>query len=330
MDYYPFGWEMPGRSVNPERARFTFNGIEQTPELSSGHLSTFFREYDARNPRWWATDPYNQYHSPYLFSGNNPITTVDPSGGWGGKRKAKEYANAHGISHDRIYKDGNGNYGIDEATITYDSDGLITEVEVTSHNFGKSDWGSFWSGTAQHGYEFASGVGNTLSAANIGTDVINKEGNDSYSNTYRVGQVVGNVVAGVQGAVEIVGSAAGLAAGGGISGGSAGTLSLAGAGIATGSAALGLHGMSVLNNAWNNSMKMSFDDDDFDIPLKKGQDHMKGGKKAERDKDFGIKDKGFWNWWHTIKSKMSGKGRSKDIKSKEQADELYDEYKNLD
>ena len=61
---------------------------------------------------------------------------------------------------------------------------------------------------------------------------------------------------------------------------------------------------------------------------KKVVDFMKGGKKAARDRNFGIKDKGFWKWWHKRKGKMSGKGRGKDIKSKSQADDLYREYKN--
>jgi len=32
--------------------------------------------------RWIPLDPYNQYYSPYLGMGNNPINSVDPDGGW--------------------------------------------------------------------------------------------------------------------------------------------------------------------------------------------------------------------------------------------------------
>jgi len=32
-------------------------------------------------------------------------------------------------------------------------------------------------------------------------------------------------------------------------------------------------------------------------------DHMKGDKRNKRDKDFGIKDKEFWRWWHQQKTK---------------------------
>jgi len=39
------------------------------------------RMWDSRLARWTSTDPYGQYHSPYLGMGNNPINGVDPDGG---------------------------------------------------------------------------------------------------------------------------------------------------------------------------------------------------------------------------------------------------------
>ena len=38
--------------------------------------------YDGRVGRWMTTDPYSQYHSPYLAMGNDPINLVDPDGGF--------------------------------------------------------------------------------------------------------------------------------------------------------------------------------------------------------------------------------------------------------
>jgi hypothetical protein len=32
--------------------------------------------------RWFAPDPYGQYHSPYLAMGNNPVSQIDPDGGY--------------------------------------------------------------------------------------------------------------------------------------------------------------------------------------------------------------------------------------------------------
>lgn len=39
--------------------------------------------YDAKIGRWLSVDPRNQYWSPYVGMGNNPIKTIDPTGGKG-------------------------------------------------------------------------------------------------------------------------------------------------------------------------------------------------------------------------------------------------------
>jgi RHS repeat-associated protein len=40
------------------------------------------RMYDARFGRWISPDPYGQYYSPYLAMGNNPVSSLDPDGGY--------------------------------------------------------------------------------------------------------------------------------------------------------------------------------------------------------------------------------------------------------
>jgi hypothetical protein len=37
--------------------------------------------YDGRVGRWMTTDPYSEFHSPYLAMGNSPVGTIDPDGG---------------------------------------------------------------------------------------------------------------------------------------------------------------------------------------------------------------------------------------------------------
>ncbi len=49
----------------------------------------------------------------------------------------------------------------------------------------------------------------------------------------------------------------------------------------------------------------------------------KPGKQKQRDRDFGIKDKGFWDWWHKIKQK----GGYGNIENKQDADSWYGDYK---
>ncbi len=79
-DYYPFGMPMPNRTLSgAEEYRYAYQGQEVDPE--TGKEAFQLRLWDSRIGRWLTTDPYSQYHSPYLGMGNNPITMVDPDGG---------------------------------------------------------------------------------------------------------------------------------------------------------------------------------------------------------------------------------------------------------
>ena len=79
-DYYPFGWTMPGRHGG-NSYRYAYQGQEKDEE--TGWEAFELRMYDGRVGRWMTTDPYSQYHSPYLAMGNNPIGMIDPDGGQG-------------------------------------------------------------------------------------------------------------------------------------------------------------------------------------------------------------------------------------------------------
>ncbi|MEM9648655.1 MAG: RHS repeat-associated core domain-containing protein [Bacteroidota bacterium] len=77
-DYFPFGSPMPGRNIVGDY-RYAFQGQEKDPE--TGMEAFQLRLWDSRIGRWLTPDPYNQFHSPYLGMGNNPINGVDPDGG---------------------------------------------------------------------------------------------------------------------------------------------------------------------------------------------------------------------------------------------------------
>ncbi|MFI1772531.1 RHS repeat-associated core domain-containing protein [Thalassobellus citreus] len=94
-DYYPFGMPMPNRDMGPNQYRYKYQGQEKDTE--TGKEAFQLRLWDARIGRWLTTDPYRQYHSPYLGMGNNPISQIDPDGG-----KADDWK-----------KDKNGNYVYD-------------------------------------------------------------------------------------------------------------------------------------------------------------------------------------------------------------------------
>lgn len=79
-NYYPFGMEQPGRSLNGYTPRFGYNGMENDGTANSQY-NTYFREYDARTTRWWATDPITHpWESPYAGMANNPVNFTDVLG----------------------------------------------------------------------------------------------------------------------------------------------------------------------------------------------------------------------------------------------------------
>lgn len=77
-DYYPFGMPMPGRDLKGDY-RYAYQGQEKDTE--TGKEAFELRLWDARIGRWLTTDPYGEFHSPYLGMGNNPISNIDPDGG---------------------------------------------------------------------------------------------------------------------------------------------------------------------------------------------------------------------------------------------------------
>ncbi len=69
---------MPGRNVIGDY-RYDYQGQELDPE--TGKVAFQLRLYDPRINRWLTTDPYNEFHSPYLAMGNNWVRMIDPDGG---------------------------------------------------------------------------------------------------------------------------------------------------------------------------------------------------------------------------------------------------------
>ena len=78
-DYYPGGFEMPGRQKGSSY-RFGYQGQFAEKDTKTGFNHFEAREYDARIMRWTVTDPAGQYWSPYVGMGNNPINGTDPDG----------------------------------------------------------------------------------------------------------------------------------------------------------------------------------------------------------------------------------------------------------
>ena len=84
-DYYPFGFQMPGRVYEAERYRYGFNSMEKDDELKGSGNSYDFgaRIYDPRVGRWLAVDILAAKYpdiSPYVFVANNTLYYFDPDG----------------------------------------------------------------------------------------------------------------------------------------------------------------------------------------------------------------------------------------------------------
>lgn len=82
QQYFPFGWEMPGRSLNPDRMRFTFNGKE-LDDKEWGMQDYGMRIYDNQVGRFLSFDPIASDYpelTPYQFSSNTPIEATDLDG----------------------------------------------------------------------------------------------------------------------------------------------------------------------------------------------------------------------------------------------------------
>ena len=115
---------MPNRNIVGDY-RYNYQGQELDQE--TGKVAFQLRLYDPRINRWTTTDPYRQYHSPYVSMGNNWVSQTDPDGG-----KADDW-----------YKDVDGNYVYDSRInsqadlATYGLDGTYVGDTFSDFNAGQ-------------------------------------------------------------------------------------------------------------------------------------------------------------------------------------------------
>ena len=142
-DYYPFGWEMPEHQYNyDQKYKYGYQGKFAEKEATTGLNNFHLRSYDSRIGRFTTMDPANQYHSPFVGMGNNPINMIDPSGGYadvGGhgwlEDQMKNYVNNHATAIQY------STYNYDPSTWGYSSGGGgYYGTSGTSSNSGNSDF----------------------------------------------------------------------------------------------------------------------------------------------------------------------------------------------
>lgn len=101
-DYYPFGMEMPERTVDNNYYRFGFNTQEKTDEIAGkgNHNTALFWEYSPRIARRWNEDPKpNPSISNYAVFANSPLQFVDRGGDSVELIIGKPYVDAKGENH---------------------------------------------------------------------------------------------------------------------------------------------------------------------------------------------------------------------------------------
>jgi RHS repeat-associated protein len=150
---------MPGRNyVSTIGVPFAYQGIEKDPETNL--LNFELRQYDARLGRWYNPDPMGQHHSPYLAMSNNPVSSIDPDGGYdvnGGVNidpthgADDEYANAmfnHGGSDHQSFESWLNNFERQENDAINNSEYNSYKAK---HKHG-SDWGDYVTGNVNTTY----------------------------------------------------------------------------------------------------------------------------------------------------------------------------------
>jgi RHS repeat-associated protein len=82
--YYPFGMRLKSRdwaSQGGTPNKFLYNGKElEGEDLGLNWYHYGARYYDPQLGRWHVVDLVDEYQSPYLYVGNNPVSRLDPDG----------------------------------------------------------------------------------------------------------------------------------------------------------------------------------------------------------------------------------------------------------
>jgi RHS repeat-associated protein len=78
-DYYPYGYTIITAGANGYR--FGYQGQYAEKDAATGWNEFDLRMYDSRIGRWLSVDPEGEFYSPYLGMGNDPVNSVDPTGG---------------------------------------------------------------------------------------------------------------------------------------------------------------------------------------------------------------------------------------------------------
>ena len=169
-DYYPFGLEMGGRTVNSPTYRYGFNGKEKEKIGGITQYDYGFRICHPSAARFLSVDPlFKSYPmlTPYQFASNSPIKFIDLDGLEAARHGADESRGIDAEMADKIAREELGLYRITTGSPTgvnfeNSEEALIHEAsrEKTKSNRG------FWNGVIEI---IGMGTGNGLVAGGAGS-----------------------------------------------------------------------------------------------------------------------------------------------------------------
>jgi RHS repeat-associated protein len=111
-DYYAFGGQLPGRIWQQSGGDYRYGYQGQQKSQDDVNWDNFeLRNFNHDLGRWSAPDPYGQFHSPYIAMANDPVSAIDPDGGyqtWSGYRAALPY-----WAHTNSYNLNSAWFGVD-------------------------------------------------------------------------------------------------------------------------------------------------------------------------------------------------------------------------
>jgi len=135
-DYYPFGMIIPGGGGTNDY-RYDYQGQYSEKDGETGWNAFELRMYDSRIGRWLQYDPDDQFYSPFLGMGNDPVSSIDPNGAWIPPTTPGNYTDG------QIWTDEDGSWqyqkgvwqGINGTTVNFHLDmQTLSEVIVTRAN----------------------------------------------------------------------------------------------------------------------------------------------------------------------------------------------------
>jgi len=165
--YYPFGQKIAGLSsavANKLKNNYNYQGDFCEEETETGYDEFDLRFYDPTIGRWLANDPYDEFGSPYVGMGNDPVNNVDPSGGdiWGAILGTMGGAAIGNWAHNQWGNDDNKG-GRSNAILlgAFLGSGIGYSLEETCLSNGYNNNGNFWGNFAAFYVGLVPGLDNT-------------------------------------------------------------------------------------------------------------------------------------------------------------------------